>query len=249
LIAARVRRVVIALPDPNPDAAGGVKALRQAGIEVEVGVGREAAAALNAPFLWGLRRPELPFVALKIATSVDGFMATAGGGPQWISGSEARDYVHWLRAGFDAIGVGRQTAEADDPQLTVRGPLVPRVPPHRVVFTRLGNVRPDLKMMRTASAIPTIVQVIDNQGLKASLVKLRTKGIRSLLIEGGPTLAAALLADGLVDRLYWIQAPTKLGSGKTPFGRGAPSWPVTERRPLGRDTLLVMDRELCLPGS
>ena len=275
LIAARVRRVVIALPDPNPEAAGGVGALRKAGIEVEVGVGREAAAALNAPFLWSLRRPELPFVALKLATSADGFLADARGRSQWISGTDARDYVHWLRAGFDAIGVGRATAETDDPQLTVRGSIVPRVPPRRVVFARSGSLRPDLHLIRTANEVSTIIvtdseaqataerglagtaaQVIAAQGLKASLVKLRTKGIRSLLIEGGATLAGALLEEGLVDRLYWIQAPMLLGSGKTAFGSRSPvgldsamPWAVTERRALGRDTLLVMDRELCLQAS
>lgn len=275
LIVARVRRVVIALPDPNPDATGGVKALRKAGIEVDVGVGREAAAALNAAFLWSMRRPELPFVALKIATSVDGFLADARGRSQWISGPEAREYVHWLRAGFDAIGVGRQTAEIDDPQLTVRGSLVPRVSPSRVVFARSGSVRPDLQLLRTAHAVPTIIvtdpgtqagtertlrgtraQVVGASGLKASLVKLRTMGVWSLLIEGGALLGGALLEGGLVDRLYWIQAPMLLGSGKAAFGSRPPvaldaatPWVVTERRPLGRDTLLVMDRELCLQGS
>lgn len=275
LIAARVRRVVIAVRDPHPDAAGGVEALRQAGIEVDLGVGREAAAGLNASFLWSLRRAELPFVALKIATSLDGFLADAQGRSRWISGPEARDYVHWLRAGFDAIGVGRRTADTDDPQLTVRGPLEPRVPPRRVVFTRSGPVRPDLRLVRTAEEVPTIVvtdpgaqsgteralrgtgvQVIGAPGLRAALGKLRTLGIRSLLIEGGASLAVALLGQNLVDRLHWIQAPFLLGSGTSAFGPREPiaidaakPWAVRERRALGRDTLLVVDRELCLPGS
>lgn len=262
LVAAKIRRVVIALPDPNPEAAGGVEKLRRAGIEVEIGVAQEAAAALNAPFLWSVRRPERPFVALKIATSADGFMADGSGRPQWISGPEARDYVHWLRAGFDAIGVGRLTAEIDDPQLTVRGPLVPRVPPSRIVFARSGAVRADLNVMRTASEVPTIVvmspgahtkmgsaQVVISEGLKDSLVKLKLQGIRSLLIEGGATLARALLGEDLVDRLYWIRAPTPLGSGTGVRLDSTKSWPVAERRTLGRDTLLVMDRELCLQGS
>ena len=260
LIVAKVRRVVIALPDPNPVSAGGADALRRAGIAVDLGVAKEAAAALNAPFLWSVRRPERPFVALKIATSADGFMTDGSGRPQWISGPEARDYVHGLRAGFDAIGVGRLTAETDDPQLTVRGPLVPRVPPSRVVFTRSG-VRADLDVIRTAGEVPTIVvtgpgrqpgigeaQVIVAEGLKDSLVKLRAKGIRSLLIEGGATLAQALLEDALVDRLYAIRAPSPLGSGKGVNLDRAKSWAVTERRTLGGDTLLVMDRELCLQG-
>ncbi|MDH5549941.1 MAG: bifunctional diaminohydroxyphosphoribosylaminopyrimidine deaminase/5-amino-6-(5-phosphoribosylamino)uracil reductase RibD, partial [Gemmatimonadota bacterium] len=134
LVAAGVARVVFALPDPDPVAGGGAARLRQAGIEVAEGVGRLDAAALNAPFLWSRLRPERPFVALKMATSLDGFVADRSGASQWISGPEAREYAHWLRAGFDAVAVGRGTAVADDPALTVRGSVAPRVAPTRVVF-------------------------------------------------------------------------------------------------------------------
>src|SRR5574341_146615 len=113
LVAAGVRRVVTALSDPHAEARGGRGVLERAGVEVKTGIRREAAAALNAAFLWGLARPDRPFVALKMATSLDGFIADAQGRSKWISGPEAQDYVHWLRAGFDAIGVGRRTADAD----------------------------------------------------------------------------------------------------------------------------------------
>jgi riboflavin biosynthesis pyrimidine reductase len=100
------------------------------------------------------------------------------------------------------------------------------------------------------------VQVIGAEGLTEALSDLRVGGIGSILIEGGSTIAAELLAHGLVDRLYWIQAPLWLGSGMPAFGPrepieldGATPWVVTERRTLGRDSLLVVDRELCLPGS
>lgn len=275
LIAAGVRRVVMALPDPHPEAGGGRKVLERAGVEVATGVRRDAAAALNAAFLCGLARPDRPFVALKMATSLDGFIADAEGRSRWISGPEALDYVHWLRAGFDAIGVGRRTADADDPQLTVRGPLAPRVAPRRVIFARSGRVRKDLTLVRTAGEVPTLVvthpqqrqetasrlsaagvQVVGAEGVSDALVALRALGIGSLLVEGGSTIAAQLLAQGLVDRLYWIQAPLWLGSGmpafgpRTPIGLdGASPWVVTERRSLGRDSLLVVDRELCLPES
>jgi diaminohydroxyphosphoribosylaminopyrimidine deaminase/5-amino-6-(5-phosphoribosylamino)uracil reductase len=275
LIAAGVRRVVMALSDPHPVAGGGSGVLQGAGVQVATGLRKEAAAALNAAFLWGFARPDRPFVALKMATSLDGFIADAQGRSRWISGPEAQDYVHWLRAGFDAIGVGRRTADTDDPQLTVRGPLAPRVAPRRVIFARSGRVREELTLVRTAGEVPTIVvtapqyqaptadrlgatglQVIGAEGLTEALSDLRVGGIGSILIEGGSTIAAELLAHGLVDRLYWIQAPLWLGSGMPAFGPrepieldGATPWVVTERRTLGRDSLLVVDRELCLPGS
>jgi len=275
LIAAGVRRVVVGVRDPTPEAGGGIEVLRRAGLETEVGVRREAAAALNAPFLCGVAQPDRPFVALKIATSLDGFTADAEGRSQWISGEEAREYVHWLRAGFDAIAVGRRTADADDPELTARGSVRPRVPPRRVIFARSGRVREDLRVVRTAREVPTIVvtsretrgqtadrlsgtgvQVIGAEGVTAALRALRDLGIRSLLVEGGSSLAASLLAQDVVDRLYHIQAPLWLGSGMAAFGPRDPvpletarRWGITERRALGRDSLLVVDRQVCSPES
>ena len=275
LISAGVRRVVVAVRDPHPEARGGVEVLRRAGVEIDVGCRRDAAAALNAPFLWGVARPDRPFVVLKIATSLDGFIADAEGRSQWISGDEAREYVHWLRAGFDAIGVGRRTADADDPQLTARGAVTPRVPPRRIIFARSGRVREDLQLVRTAREVPTIVvtsphlrdqtagrlsgagvQVVGAEGVTAALHALRALGVSSILVEGGSTFAAELLAQDLVDRLYQIQAPLWLGTGMPAFGPRDPvlleparQWVVTERRALGRDSLLVVDRELCLPAS
>src|SRR5205814_2061031 len=136
IIEAGIKRVVVAVRDPNPAAGGGVESLRKAGVEVEVGLLAPEAAALNAPFLWNLKRPDRPFLAVKVATSLDGFLADASGRAKWVSGVESRDFVHWLRAGFDGVAVGRRTAETDDPQLTVRGAVPPRVPPTRVVFPR-----------------------------------------------------------------------------------------------------------------
>src|SRR5256884_9050802 len=89
---------------------------------------------LNAPFLFAREQAERPFVALKLATSIDGRIADAAGSSRWVSGEAAREYVHWLRAGFDAIAVGGMTALHDNPQLTGRGPVTPRRPPAPVVF-------------------------------------------------------------------------------------------------------------------
>jgi len=276
ILAAGVRRVVAAIPDPDAQAQGGLEVLRRAGVEVDVGLLAEEAAALNAPFLFARRRPERPFVALKLATSIDGRIADAAGQSQWISGLEARDHVHWLRAGFDAIGVGGQTALHDNPQLTARGPLTPRRPPIRVVFDRRAMLNPGVHLVETAREVPTWVmasleapatnvEVLEASGVRvfrppslaAGLVLLRAAGVESLLCEGGGALGAKLLVDGLVDRLYWVQSPVWLGEGSVPAFPGlpestlgeAPRWVPVERRILGLDTLLVVDRELCLPGS
>ncbi len=273
LIRAGVRRVVIGGRDPSPEANGGLARLVQAGLDVEVGVLREAAAALNASFLWSATRPDRPFVAVKVATSIDGFLADAAGRAKWVSGVESRDFVHWLRAGFDAIAVGRKTAETDDPQLTVRGAVPPRVAPTRVIFTR-GGLKKDLHLVRTAREVPTLVftdlasraqteqtlegsgvDVVPAAGRRDALLALRNKGVRSLLVEGGGNLITALMQDDLVDRIYWIQAPIFLGSGTRAFGDRSPTlladakhWIVTDRQAMGKDALLVIDKELCLPG-
>jgi diaminohydroxyphosphoribosylaminopyrimidine deaminase/5-amino-6-(5-phosphoribosylamino)uracil reductase len=269
LLAAGVRRVVAALPDPNPLAAGGAARLRAAGIEVELGLLADEAAAQNASFVHQQRDPSRPFVALKLATTIDGRIADANGHSRWLSGDAAREYVQWLRAGFDAVAVGGVTARADDPSLTVRGALQPRVPPRRVVFAADGDVPPSLRLVRTARETPTMavvapgapaqrvapleaagVGVIRAASLVEALRTLREAGVGSLLVEGGGRLAGALLAAGLVDRYYWVQSPLWLGMAGVPAVAGLPTvalgdaarWRVTDRRALGDDTLLVLDR-------
>jgi diaminohydroxyphosphoribosylaminopyrimidine deaminase/5-amino-6-(5-phosphoribosylamino)uracil reductase len=271
LTAAGVRRVVYAVPEPTPEARGGAERLRHAGLEVVAGVMRDESAAMNAPFLCAARRPERPYVALKLAASLDGFIADQDGRSRWISGPEARAWAHWLRAGFDGIAVGRKTVMADDPSLTVRGPVTPRVPPARIVFAPTGSVPRDRQVIRTAGEVPTMVcttperlgavereltgtgaRVVAAPDLSGVLAALRSKGVRSLLVEGGGTVGGALLECGAVDRLYWLQAPILLGGGIAAFGArrtvplaDAKRWTVVERRALGADTLLVADREPC----
>ncbi len=269
ILAAGIARVVFALEDPSPEAGGGAELLRAAGVAVEGGVEREAAAAQNAAFLARSRNPDIPWVALKLATSLDARIADGFGRSRWISGEEARDYVHWLRAGMDAIGVGGATARADDPSLTVRGTVEPRRAPLRVVFDQTGNLPTTLEVLRTARELPTCVvagpllsseraaaieatgtRLLRTHGLHQGMVELRRMGVGSLLIEGGGQLAGALLREGLVDRYYWIQSPIWLGDGAVPAVAGLPGielasvgrWEVVERRVLGADTLLVVDR-------
>src|SRR5690348_12904467 len=140
VLAAGVRRLVAAVAEPNAIAAGGAERLRAAGVEVELGLLADRAAAQNASFLHQARDPSRPFVALKLATTIDGRIADANGHSRWLSREPAREFVQWLRAGFDGIAVGGVTARTDDPSLTVRGPLRPRVPPRRVVFAADGDV-------------------------------------------------------------------------------------------------------------
>src|SRR5205814_869956 len=276
IVAAGVARVVAAVPDPDPQARGGAAGLGGRGVGVSIGLLAEAGAALNAPFLFAREQAERPFVALKLATSIDGRIADAAGSSQWVSGEAAREHVHWLRAGFDAIAVGGTTALRDDPQLTVRGPLTPRRPPVRVVFDRRAMLNPGVRLVATAREVPTwvvasteapaaSVAALEQNGVRVfrppslgdGLRLLREAGIQSLLCEGGGALGAKLLVEGLVDRLYWIQAPVWLGADAVPAFPGvpaaplaqAPRWVPVERRALGPDTLLVLDRRLCLPGS
>jgi diaminohydroxyphosphoribosylaminopyrimidine deaminase/5-amino-6-(5-phosphoribosylamino)uracil reductase len=269
IVRAGVRRLVAAMADPNPDARGGAARLGAQGLEVQVGAERDRASAQNAIFLHRFRDPSRPFVALKLATSLDGRIADASGHSRWISGEPARDYVHWLRAGFDAIGVGGRTARLDNPRLTVRGSVTPRVPPRRVVFDAGADLDPALTIVRTATEVPTIlvtasnpvpervqalttagVTVVRSDSLEGALRSLRDEGVASLLVEGGGRLAGTLLGLGLVDRYYWIQSPIWLGERGVPATAGLPSdpiaraqrWTVIERRALGDDTLLVLDR-------
>jgi diaminohydroxyphosphoribosylaminopyrimidine deaminase/5-amino-6-(5-phosphoribosylamino)uracil reductase len=276
ILRAGVRRVVAGLTDPNPIASGGAALLRSAGVEVEMGLLADAAAAQNAAFVHQVRNRTRPFVALKLATTLDGNIADSSGRSRWISGPEAREYVHWLRAGFDAIGVGGQTARADNPSLTVRGNLQPRVTPRRVVFTMTAQLPTTATLVRTSREIPTIVvaaskaaagdvraleqagvTVLMSDNLETTLMSLRQEGIETVLVEGGGHLAGALLASGLVDRYYWIQSPVWLGEGSVRAIEGLPAtpleqarpWRVVERRSLGSDSLVVLDREACLPES
>lgn len=265
--ASGVTRVVAAMEDPNPVASGGAAALRARGITVALGLCRDEASALNAAFIHQYGGLDRPFIALKLATSVDGKIADRSGNSRWVSGPEGREYVHWLRAGFDAIAVGGTTARRDNPALTARGPLEPRVAARRVVLTRSGNLDGAEQLLANKDGGSVIVGLIsgndasalrsrigrDNlvqgESLDSVLAGFKRAGIGSMLVEGGGDLAGSLLAGGLVDRFYWIQSPLWLGAGAAAFGNlpgidleAANRWRPVERRELGADTLLVLDR-------
>jgi diaminohydroxyphosphoribosylaminopyrimidine deaminase / 5-amino-6-(5-phosphoribosylamino)uracil reductase len=211
LIAAGVARVVVAVPEPTRLATGGATRLRAAGIDVELGV-EQAAAAEGALAAWltGVREHR-PHVVWKVATTLDGRVAAADGSSRWITGPAARAEVHRLRAGCDAVLVGSGTALADDPQLTVRdaaGEPAPRQP-LRVVLDRRGRVPVTARVHDGAA--PTLVSAAADPA--ALLAELFDRDVRRVLLEGGPTLAAAFLAADLVDEAVVHVAPQLLGAG------------------------------------
>ncbi|MFT4263680.1 MAG: bifunctional diaminohydroxyphosphoribosylaminopyrimidine deaminase/5-amino-6-(5-phosphoribosylamino)uracil reductase RibD [Nocardioides sp.] len=210
---AGITRVVYAVEDPNPVAAGGAAALRAAGIETVLVEAAEAAEALalNERWLAAVRR-QRPYLTWKLATTLDGRSAAADGTSRWISSAEARADVHRLRAEADAILAGTGTVLADDPALTARAAGVV-VQPLRVVLGE-RDLPPSAHVL-DAEAETVHLRTRD---LHVALKELWQREIRHVLLEGGPTLAAAFLRAGLVDEVIAYVAPTLLGAGSSAVG-------------------------------
>ena len=269
ILTAGVRRVVFGAADVDPRARGGALLLKTADVGVEPGLLAEDVRRQNAIFFHRHTGADRPFVAVKLALSLDARIADHARHSQWITGEEARAYVQWLRAGFDALGVGMGTVRADNPSLTVRGEVTPLTPPVRVVFDWRAEVPMDAALIKTAKKVPTVVltapdapaarlEALRKAGvgieagadLAAQLRALKTRGVQSILVEGGGVLAGRLIAAGLVDRLYLLQAPILLGQGGVnAFGElssvrldDVARWRVAGRRVLGADALTVLDR-------
>jgi len=242
LLAAGVARVVVSVEDPNPQAAGGADRLRAAGVDVRTGVLPEEGRALLGAWLPSVERGR-PFVTLKIATSLDGRVAATDGSSRWITSDVARRHAHDLRAEVDAIAVGTGTALADDPSLTARnaaGELHGHQPLRVVVGERdlPGDARlrgPGGELVQLRTHDPRVV--VDELGRRE---------VRHLLVEGGPTLAAAFLRAGLVDEVHAYVAPLLLGAGPSAVGDlgigtidGALRLTTRSVQPLGPDVLVV----------
>lgn len=216
LIEAGIGRVVVPRRDPDPVAAGGIELLRDAGIDVELDIPADLAAeaaALNRGWENGLRSAR-PLVTVKLALTLDGRAAAADGTSRWITGEAARQEVHDLRATCDTVLVGTGTARADDPSLTARrsdGSLHSRQPVRAVMGT--GTFPPLPSPDGAGEAI-----TLRTQDPSAALADLFARGLRHVLLEGGPTLAAAFLRAGLVDELIVHLAPTLLGAGRSATG-------------------------------
>lgn len=242
LLAAGVARVVVSVADPNPVAAGGADRLRGAGVDVETGVLVDEGRALLGAWLPAVERGR-PFVTLKLATSLDGRVAAADGTSRWITSEVSRHHAHDLRAEVDAIVVGTGTALVDDPSLTARnaaGELHGQQPLRVVVGHR------DLPAgARLHGPGGELVHVRTHDPAQV-LAELSSREVRHVLVEGGPTLAAAFLASGLVDEVHAYVAPVLLGSGRpamadlgvTTIGDAVR---LTTRSviPLGPDVLIV----------
>lgn len=205
LIEAGIARVVVGTLDPDPRVAGrGVALLREAGIDVQVGVEIEAVRAQLAPYLWH-RVTGRPYVVLKVAATLDGVVAMADGSSQWITSEEARRDAHLLRAQSQAIVVGANTVRLDDPTLTARlGDVT--LEPLRVVLGR-------------APVGAKVHPCWERQGEPGVLLdELGEHDILQVLVEGGATVASSFLEAGLVNHVVWYVAPALAGSAA---GRGA----------------------------
>jgi diaminohydroxyphosphoribosylaminopyrimidine deaminase/5-amino-6-(5-phosphoribosylamino)uracil reductase len=250
LIAAGVRRVVVATRDPHHVASGGIEALRAAGVATEVGVEAARAAALLEPFLhWA--RTGFPLVVLKYAMTLDGKTAAATGEARWITGPVARAHVHRLRERLGAVMAGIGTVLADDPLLTVRrrwSSLPAKCRPVRIVVDSRLRIPLDSRLVQTAGEAPLIVACVEGAdraraaGLAASgatvleiaerdgrvdvarlMAELGRRDITGILLEGGGSLAWSMLEAGLVGRVCAYVAPMLLGGRDAPTplaGRG-----------------------------
>ncbi len=244
LIEAGVSRVVYAVADPNPAAGGGAERLRSAGVDVVEGVLAGAARELLGPWLAAMEQGR-PFVTLKLATSLDGRIAAADGTSRWITGAVARRHAHELRAEVDAIVVGTGTALVDDPSLTARtadGTLTEHQP-LRVVVGR----RPVPAGARLRGPGGPLVTLPTHDPAEV-LAELAAREVRHVLVEGGPTLAAAFLRARLVDEVHAYVAPVLLGAGLAAvadLGVSTIDQAVRLRprqvQPLGADVLVVAD--------
>ncbi|HEV2902334.1 MAG TPA: bifunctional diaminohydroxyphosphoribosylaminopyrimidine deaminase/5-amino-6-(5-phosphoribosylamino)uracil reductase RibD [Gaiellaceae bacterium] len=223
VLTARVSRVVAASLDPNPAAGGGLETLRAAGVEVEHADLFEARAQNEAWRTWVAHGR--PFVTYKAAMTLDGRLTIPG--ERWVSGEASRRLVHELRAVSDAVAVGMGTAYADRPRLDARDVGAVRQP-RRLAFGR-GPLPDDSELeLRTGP-------------LADELAALAEEGVQSLLLEGGPRIAAAFLREGLLDKVLLFVAPKLAGAGPTVFeGEIAPArLHRLTSRPVGEDVLLT----------
>lgn len=269
IIAAGIRSIVAAQVDPDPRVSGkGADKLRAAGIEVEFGVlGQQAARLIEAHHKYVTTRR--PFVTLKLACSLDGKIATASGQSQWITGEQARRFVHRLRAESDAAMVGAGTVLADDPLITARLVSASKQP-LRVVIDGKARTPADARVLKAASARTLVVVGASAsrqaEGLRAAgaevlslpdtdgridlgsvLDELGRREITTLLVEGGATLAAALVEARLVDKFIFILAPILIGGAEAPSAIAGAGARVLEQaarlrdvqvRRLGQDILV-----------
>ena len=275
VVAAGVARVVSALEDPNPEVAGaGHARLRAAGVVVEVGVGAEEARHDHAGHLQRIRDGR-PHVALKLAIAADGKVGAAGRKPVAITGEAVRERVHLMRAQSDAVIVGIGTALADDPLLTCRLPGMAASSPVRIVLDSGLRLPLGSRLVRSARDVPvwvvagtaappsaeealtaegvTVLRVADTKGpldLAIALKLIAARGVTRLMVEGGPTLAAAFLAADLIDEAVLFDSPKVVGAEGIEALENMPLAALTEsprfkcvaHKSVGADTCTLFER-------
>jgi diaminohydroxyphosphoribosylaminopyrimidine deaminase/5-amino-6-(5-phosphoribosylamino)uracil reductase len=264
LIRAGVRRVVVPLEDPNPKVSGkGFEDLRFAGVEVSVGLLAHEAEQLNEQYFHFMRTGR-PFVHLKLATSLDGKIATRKGDSRWITGPESRARVHELRHAYDAILVGAGTALTDDPLLTDRSGKKRRKPLVRVILDEKLRVSAGSRLVASVSEAPVLivsgsraserdgdlesrgVELLHNSSagrdLLAVLEELGKRSLQSVLIEGGANVAGKFIDAGLVNKVSFFIAPIIIG------GREAPAAVGGEGASMLLDALELQDVEVTERG-
>jgi diaminohydroxyphosphoribosylaminopyrimidine deaminase/5-amino-6-(5-phosphoribosylamino)uracil reductase len=262
IVDAGITRVVASMEDPNPAVQGrGFAYLRARNVQVDVGAGREQSLRLNQPFLTLMRRRR-PFVILKAATSIDGYIARSRSTRTHLTSEIANRHAHAFRAEVDAIAVGVGTVVADDPLLTVRG-IYRQRPLTRIVFDRCLRMPVGARLLSTIEAGPIVVvttsrarlearreleargalvDVAADDSLAAALDCLGRRSIGSLLLEGGAAVHGAAWDERVVDFVRLYVAPSGIGSEGVPFleHREFATSDLIERRveALGEDTLI-----------
>lgn len=259
LIQEGIKKVVIANRDPNPSVnGGGMNLLRESGVEVIYGIHEDLGEELNEVFFHNQRK-SLPFVHLKMASTLDGKIAMASGESQWITGELARNEVHKMRATHQAVMVGAGTLRTDNPKLNVRLENFQGEQPWRIVFTGSGNLPSDKNLFRDEMREKTLVftksetsvdlpsnQIVRVQSLREVMENLYARKIVNVLLEGGPCLAGEMLKENLIQRISLFMNPSFLGEGPGnigPFGLKAlgdrPRLSQVKTKMFGEDILLT----------
>lgn len=214
IVSEKIKRVVICNLDPNPLVNGkGVELLKQAGIEVEHGLLKEEGEALNEAFFFSQKK-QRPFIHLKMATTLDGKVATLSGESQWITGDKARTHVHEMRSHHQGIIIGGQTARQDNPKLNVRLPNYQGKQPWRIVISKSGNLPTHLHLLSDELKEQTLVY----SDIEEALKDLFERKLINLILEGGSNLASEFMKRGLVNRVSLYFNPSFLGLGLSALG-------------------------------
>ncbi len=271
---AGISRVVVACKDPNPVAGGGIDFLREKGLEVVSGFMEQEALTLIEDFVWNVQNDTTPFVTLKCAATLDGYIATRTGDSQWITSQASRNFGHELRHQNDAILIGSGTLHGDDPSLTARIEGKQTRDPARIILDTRLTVQETAKVVVQKSTAPTIIvtgpdcdpgkilrlkekgaqilecRVFENLlDLNDLMIKLRKLSITSLLIEGGGRVAASALAAGIVNKICYFLAPKIMGGNDgIPVFNGSGPEKIKDVFQLARVTTRQFGSDMLLTG-